>query len=129
MAKAAALTRTGAHRLDVVAAHTGETSGAAATVSSPEGERIILTALRRYVAQSADVVDSVWRQGAQLAEHVNSLHYELPAAPSPLGPQPPTGPIVWCLRPNSTFGSYRCSVLYPDLTVSTHWSPTDDTHG
>lgn len=129
MFKATALARTGARRLDVVAAATRETSRAAATVTSPEAERIILTALRRQVTQTADVVDSIRRKGAELAEHINSLHYEMPAAPSPLGPQPPTGPIVWCLRPGGTFGSYRCSILYPDLSVGTYWSPTDDTHG
>lgn len=45
------------------------------------------------------------------------------------GSATPAGPIVWCLRPNGTFGRYRCSILYPDLRVSTHWSTTDDTHG
>ncbi len=109
MDRAAALARTGAQRLDLVAAHTRETLRAA--------------------AKTADVVHSIRQQGAELATHINSLHYEMPAAPSPPGPTLPAGPVVWCLRPNGTFGSYRCSILYPDLTVSTYWSPTDDTHG
>lgn len=129
MVKATALARTGAQRLDVVAAQTRETSRAAATVTSPEAERMVLTALRRQVAQTADVVDSIRQQGAELATRISLLDYEMPAAPSPQGPQLPTGPIVWCLRPSGTFGSYRCSILYPDLSVGTYWSPTDDTHG
>jgi hypothetical protein len=128
MVDASALARTGARRLDAMVARTRETSRAAATVTSPEAERIILTALRRHVTQTVDVVDSIRKQGAELANHINSLRYELPAAPSPPGPRP-AGPIVWCLRPNGTFGRYRCSILYPDLRVSTYWSTTDDTHG
>ena len=129
MVNATALARTGAQRLDVVVAQTRETSRAAATVTSPEAERMILTALRRHVTQTADVVDSIRQQGAELATHINSLRYEMPAAPSPPGPILPAGPIVWCLRPNGTFGRYRCSILYPDLRVGTYWSTTDDTHG
>ena len=127
--RATALARIGARHLDVVVAQTRETSRAAATVTSPEAERIVLTALRRHVTQAADVVDSIRQQGAELATHTNSLRYEMPAAPSPAGPPLPAGPIVWCLRPNGTFGRYRCSILYPDLRVSTYWSTTDDTHG
>jgi hypothetical protein len=56
MDNAAALARTGAQRLDLVAAHTRETSRAASTVRSPEAERIMLTALRRHITQTADVV-------------------------------------------------------------------------
>lgn len=126
---AAALARTGAQRLDVVAAKTRETSRAATTVTSPEAERMILTALRRHVTQTVDVVASIRQQGAELATSISLLDYEMPAAPSPQGPPLPAGPIVWCLRPNGTFGRYRCSILYPDLRVSTYWSTTDDTHG
>ncbi len=129
LAKATALVRTGAQRLDVVAAQTRETSRAAATVTSPEAERIILSALRTQVTQTADVVDSIRQHSGELATHINSLSYEVPAAPSLPGQPLPAGPIVWCLRPNGTFGRYRCSILYPDLRVSTYWSPTDDTHG
>jgi hypothetical protein len=44
-------------------------------------------------------------------------------------PPVPTGPIVWCVRPEGTFGFWRCSVLYPDLSVGTYWSPSDDSGG
>ena len=61
--------------------------------------------------------------------HIRCLQYEPPSAPSLQEPHFPTGPIVWCSRPKGTFGYYRCSVLYPDLSVGTYWSPTDDTGG
>ena len=41
----------------------------------------------------------------------------------------PTGPIIWCLQPGGTYGKWRCSVLYPDLSTATYWSFTDDTGG
>ncbi|RDH79213.1 hypothetical protein DVS77_07160 [Mycolicibacterium moriokaense] len=90
---------------------------------------MILSALRSQVAGANEVVGSVQREGAALAEHVRSLRYELPAAGPVLDAPYPDGPIVWCLRPNGTFGHYRCSVLYPDLSVGTYWSPTDDSGG
>jgi hypothetical protein len=41
----------------------------------------------------------------------------------------PSGPITWCLRPGGTSGKFRCSVLYPDGSVSGYWSFTDDSGG
>jgi hypothetical protein len=128
IATAAAVTQTGARRLDVIAGQTHATRRAAGA-TSPTAERVILTVLRSQLSRATEVLDSVSRQSAELGAHVQGLDYEFASAP-PLLEQPiPESPIVWCLRPNGTFGRYRCSILYPDLRVSTYWSPTDDTHG
>ena len=129
LATAAATTHAGAQRLVAIANCTHMTKGAGADAMSPAAQRAILTALRSQLAQAAEVVDSVSRRGTDLAASIRSLRYGLPAAPAAREPQFPDGPVVWCVRPNGTFGKYRCSVLYPDLKVSTYWSPTDDTHG
>ncbi|MBV9721181.1 MAG: DUF4226 domain-containing protein [Mycobacterium sp.] len=41
----------------------------------------------------------------------------------------PRGPITLCIQPGGTSGSWRCSVLYPDLHVRVYWSFTDDSGG
>jgi hypothetical protein len=53
----------------------------------------------------------------------------IPVAPPLQEPTFPDGPIVWCVRPEGTFGFWRCSVLYTDLSVGTYWSPSDDSGG
>ncbi|MDX1883844.1 hypothetical protein [Mycolicibacterium sp. 120270] len=95
---------------------------------TPAAQRVILTALRSQLVETTEVMDSIKQQSNDLARDVHALQYELPEAPLPIQPQP-AGPIVWCLRPEGTFGHYRCSILYPDLSVGTYWSPTDDTGG
>jgi hypothetical protein len=128
-ATAAALTRSGARRMDVIAGHTQATLQAGAAAISPAAQRAVLNALRTQLSHATEVVHAIGRQGADLARRVEALDYGFATAP-PLLDQPlPEGPIVWCLRPNGTFGMYRCSILYPDLRVSSYWSPTDDTHG
>lgn len=129
MAMASAIARTGREHLDAVYVQSRATSRAGVFATTPAAQRVILTALRSQLAQAAQAVDSVRRDGAALSEAIRSLQYEIPAAPPLREPQLPTGPIVWCLRPKGTFGFYRCSVLYPDLSFGTYWSPTDDTGG
>jgi hypothetical protein len=129
MTTAAALAHGGARRLDAIAGQTHATRQAGAVATSPAAERVILTALRVQLYRTTEVVDSISRQSTELGAHITGLDYEFPAGPGPLEQPLPQGPIVWCLRPNGTFGRYRCSILYPDLSVSTYWSPTDDTNG
>ena len=126
---AAAFTHADAQRLEAIADRTHTTMGAGVGAASPAAQRAILTELRSQLAQAAAVVDSVRQQGADVAGYLRSLRYERPAAPSLREPQLPTGPVVWCVRPRGTFGFYRCSVLYPDLSVGTYWSPSDDSGG
>jgi hypothetical protein len=126
---ASTITRAGCERLDEIARQSRATSRAGAVASTPAAQRIVLNALRSHLFHAASVVDSVRQQGAELARRISDLRYEVLVAPLALEPQVPTGPIVWCLRPQGTFGNYRCSVLYPDLRVGTYWSPSDDTGG
>jgi Domain of unknown function (DUF4226) len=148
---AATLTRTGAARLAAIAAETRATSRSAAAVTTPAGQRTILAALQSQLAQASEVVSTAEHQVADLAGQIRALQYplhnpqspqpsmpgdvdppdnDIPVAPPPLQLPPfPAGPIVWCVRPEGTFGFWRCSVLYPDLSVGTYWSPTDDTGG
>jgi hypothetical protein len=74
-AAAAALTQAGAQRLDTIAAQTRETSQAAATVSTPAGEKAVLVALRSQLARANDVVSTTKQQAAGLAGQVRSLKY------------------------------------------------------
>jgi hypothetical protein len=150
IARGAALTQTGAQRLDAIATQTRATAQTARTARTPAAQRVILTALRAQVAQAQDVVNTATTQAGALAAQIRALKYPLdrpepavpgdvpPAAPGdddmdfapPLYEPPfPAGPIVWCVRPQGTFGFWRCSVLYPDLSVGTYWSPTDDSGG
>jgi hypothetical protein len=129
MRVAAAAAQRGALRIDAIAGQTQATRQAGAVAISPAAQRAILTALRLQLSRAKGVVDSISRQSAELAGRIQGLDYEFPYAPPPLEQPLTQGPIVWCLRPRGTFGSYRCSILYPDLSVSTYWSPTDDTNG
>jgi hypothetical protein len=129
LAAASAVSRYGIRRLDAVAIETHATSLAAAAATTPAAQRVILSALRAHIDDATGVVDSVRQRSGDLALGIGALDYPVPAAPFRVGPDFPTGPIVWCLRPAGTFGYYRCSMLYPNLKVSSYWSPTDDTHG
>jgi hypothetical protein len=129
IATASTITRAGSERLDAIARQSRATSRAGAVASTPAAQRIVLDALRSHLIQAASVVNSVRQQGAELASRISDLRYEVLVAPLALQRQVLTGPIVWCLRPQGTFGNYRCSVLYPDLRVGTYWSPSDDTGG
>jgi hypothetical protein len=129
IATASTITRAGSERLDEIARQSRATSRAGAVASTPAAQRTVLYALRSHLFHAVSVVDSVREQGAELARRISDLRYEVLVAPLALEPQVPTGPIVWCLRPQGTFGNYRCSVLYPDLRVGTYWSPSDDTGG
>jgi hypothetical protein len=147
---AATLTHTGAQQLDAIAAQTRATSQAAASATTPAAERAVLTALRSQLAQAHHVVNTTTQQADGLSSQIRALKYPLdqPRPPGPGTPgdvqapdngvsvapplqEPPfpSGPIVWCVRPEGTFGFWRCSVLYPDLSVGTYWSPSDDTGG
>jgi hypothetical protein len=148
-ATAATLTQIGAQRIDAIAAQTRATAQAAAAAPSAQSlaaQKAILTALRSQVAAARDVVTATTTQASELAGQIRALQYPLdrpgPTAPgdvpshadnsvaSPLlGTPLPDGPIVWCIRPPGVFGDFRCSVLYPDLSVGTYWSPTDDSGG
>jgi hypothetical protein len=121
------ITHAGGKCLDAIARQSRATSRAGAVASTPAAQRVVLDALRSHLIHTAGVVDSVRQQSGELAKRISELHYEPLVAPLALQPQVPTGPIVWCLRPQGTFGYYRCSVLYPDLRVGTYWSPSDDT--
>jgi hypothetical protein len=147
VATAATLTQTGAQRLEAIAAQTRATAQAASTATTPAAQRTILTALRSQLAQATDVVITAKQQASGIASEVRLLGYPLdrpgpgppgngqgpdnpvPAAPPVQEPPFPAGPIVWCVRPERTFGFWRCSVLYPDLSVGTYWSPSDDSGG
>jgi hypothetical protein len=72
---AATLTQAGARRLDAIGADTRATSKAAATVSTPAGERAILVALRSQLARANDVVTTTKQQAAGLAGQVRALKY------------------------------------------------------
>jgi hypothetical protein len=72
---AATLTQTGAARLATIAGQTQATSHAAATVSTPAGERAILTALRSQLARASQVVNSTQQQAAGLAGQIRALQY------------------------------------------------------
>jgi hypothetical protein len=126
---AAALSQAGARRLDAIAACTSATAQAGVGATSPAAQRVVLSVLRSQVVRAAEVVESVNRQGADIAGRIASLHYEPPVKGPALTAPVPDGPIVWCLRPRGTFGFYRCSVLYPDLSVGSYWSRTDDSGG
>jgi hypothetical protein len=145
---AATLTQTGAQRLEEIAAQTRATAQAASTARTPAAQRTILAALHSQLAQAADIVNTAKQQASGLASEIRLLGYPLdhpgpgppggdgqgpdnpiPAAPPVQEPPFPVGPIVWCVRPEGTFGFWRCSVLYPDLSVGTYWSPGDDSGG
>jgi hypothetical protein len=147
---AATLTQTGAQRLEAIAAQTRATAQAATTARTPAAQRTVLAALRSQLAQAADVVNTAKQQASGIATEIRLLGYPLdhsgsgttgngqspadnndavPVAPPVQEPPVPTGPIVWCVRPEGTFGFWRCSVLYPDLSVGTYWSPSDDSGG
>jgi hypothetical protein len=64
-AAAATLTQAGAQRLDTIAAQTRETSQAAATVSTPAGEKAVLVALRSQLARANDVVSTTQTAGGR----------------------------------------------------------------
>jgi hypothetical protein len=148
-AHAATITQIGAQRIDAIAAQTRATAQAAAAPSaqSPAAQKVILTALRSQIAAARDVVNTTSTQASELAGQIRALTYPLDRpgptvpgdVPSPaddnsvasplLGTPFPDGPIVWCIRPPGVFGNWRCSVLYPDLSVGTYWSPTDDSGG
>jgi len=147
VATAATLTQTGAQRLEAIAAQTRATAQAAPTATTPAAQRTIIAALHSQLTQAADVVNTTKQQASSLASQVRRLGYPLdhpgsgtsgdgpgadnaiPVAPPAQEPPIPTGPIVWCVRPEGTFGFWRCSVLYPDLSVGTYWSPSDDSGG
>jgi len=154
MTTAATLTHTGAQQLDAIAAQTRATSQAAATATTPAAQRLVLTALRSQLAQAQHIVNATKQQAAGLNSQIRALQYPLdhprppgpgtpgdvqaparpdndgvPVAPPLQEPPFPSGPIVWCVRPEGTFGFWRCSVRYPDLSVGTYWSPSDDTGG
>lgn len=95
---ASAIVRTGAQSLDTIVIRTHALSQAGATATALAAQRIIMTALRSQLAQAAEVVGSVRRDGAALYEHTRSLQYDISAAPPMREPQFPAGPIVWCLR-------------------------------
>lgn len=75
MMTAATITQSGASRLDAIAAATRATSHAAATVSTPTGERVILAALRSQLAGANDVLNTSQQQAAGLAGQVRNLRY------------------------------------------------------
>jgi hypothetical protein len=76
---AAAVTETGARRLDAIATQTRATSQAAATASTPAAQRAVLVALRSQLSQAADVVSSTQQQASGLAGQVRALKYSPPA--------------------------------------------------
>jgi hypothetical protein len=148
VATAATLTQTGAQRLDAIAAQTRATAQGAPTATTPAAQRTIIAALHSQLTQAADVVNTAKQQASGLASEIRRLGYPLdrpgppgngqgpdndnkavPAEPPVQETPPPVGPIVWCVRPEGTFGFWRCSVLYPDLGVGTYWSPSDDSGG
>jgi hypothetical protein len=75
VATAAHLTRSGAARLAALATESEATSRAAADVTTPAGERVILAALKSQVSRTAQIVDDTHRQLTELTGHVQALDY------------------------------------------------------
>jgi hypothetical protein len=123
LATAAALTQTGAARLDAIAAQSRATSQAAATVSTPAGQRAILAALRSQLAQVSGVVNSTQQQAGGLTGHIRAVNYSLrtgrptvrlvdnitrgpvpqqPPPPPPPSPTTPSDPLTQLFLPPPT---------------------------
>jgi hypothetical protein len=86
---AAALTRSGAARLDALTEESRATSRAAATVTTPAGQRAILTALKSQVDRTARVVDETRQRAGELTGQIRLLDYPLEPPPSVPGPPEP----------------------------------------
>jgi hypothetical protein len=124
---AATVTRAGAHRLEEIAARTRGIAATAGSAQSPAAQRTVVRLLQDQLAQANTVVNSAKRQAGVIAGQTRALGYGLGCGQAL--PLTPRGPIVWCVRPPGVSGKYRCSVLYPDLSVGTYWSFTDDSGG
>ena len=85
LARAAALTQTGANRLAAIAAQTQATSQAAVTMSTPAGQRAILSALRSQLTQASDVVNATQQHASGLAGQLRALKYPRRTEPNPGG--------------------------------------------
>jgi hypothetical protein len=87
---AAALTRSQAARLDALARESQVTSQAAATVTTPAGQRAVLAALKSQVDRATRVVDETQQRARELSGHIQLLDYPLeppPSAPEPADPK------------------------------------------
>lgn len=88
-ATAAVLTRAGAARLEALARESQATSRAAATVTSPAGQRAILAALKSQVDRASQVVEDTQRRAGELAGEVRMVDYPLDTPPTPEEPSDP----------------------------------------
>ncbi len=110
---------------------------AALNANTPSGQKALLHALRAATVQHQQLITQTRSRARESAANIAALNYDLVARAAPLAPAPdtphlpplPDGSIIWCLRPQGVFGFYRCSVLYPDLSIGIYWSPTDDSGG
>jgi hypothetical protein len=88
LARADAVNRAGAARLDDIAAQNRATAAAASTATSPAAQRAILVALRNQTAQANGVLESTQQQVAGIAGQTRALGYDVPLSPHTDGPQP-----------------------------------------
>lgn len=94
LARAAAVAQNGANRLDAIGAQTKATSQAAATVSTPAGQRAILSALRAQLSEASGVVSATQQRAAGLASQVRGLTYCDDEIVGPPNPREPTVRLV-----------------------------------
>lgn len=82
---AAAVTKAGAERLDVIADQTRATTRAAAGARTPAEQRAILAALRGQLEQTSQVVQTTQQQGGAAAAQIRALRYpkDAPGVPLP----------------------------------------------
>jgi hypothetical protein len=105
-----------AGRLPVARGHAGYIAHCADRLEMQNDS--VAARLRAGAIQMRDMTPAHWQSNSDA--FVQPTGYGI----SPL----PDGPITWCLRPGAA-GKFRCSVLYPDGSVSGYWSFTDDSGG
>jgi hypothetical protein len=89
---AAAITQAGAARMEQIAAQTSAIAKAAPMAKSSADQRVILTALRSQVAQTAQVVQDSQQQASALAGQLRGLQYPKDAPSQPLDHDFPQSP-------------------------------------
>jgi uncharacterized protein DUF4185 len=89
VAAAAAVARTGAIRLDALAAQARAIAAVAAVAKTPADQAAVLNALRSVLTQAKDVVSTTQQQAAGIARQTQALTYDLPLTPQTDGPNAP----------------------------------------
>ncbi len=93
---AAAITQSGARRMDAILAQTRSIAALAGSAQTPGAERAVLTALRSQIAQTQEVMTTTQQQATEAAGQVRALNYgpgTVPEAPAhDLPTAPPKAP-------------------------------------